>query len=181
MYFGLFSVPCSKSGNPDLAVSAHIDRDCKSDPAIKKRTKCSLVRCKQKEFVQILCEDCGLNFCLKHRHTEVNYLYSFLDTENVLQQMLLIKDHKCKGPTKQNQANELSMSAVSALQRLLLSNSFFSNKTPQQSSIINRFTFNQSINENIPFANPFGFSAFLILKYHSYKGILMKARHFNEQ
>jgi len=64
-------VPSSRSVVPDIAVSAHIDRDCKSDPAVKKRERCSFPKCKQKELIKILCEDCRQNFCLKHRHKEV--------------------------------------------------------------------------------------------------------------
>ena len=69
--FVFISVPSSRSQLPDVAVSAHIDRQCKSDPAVKKRSRCSASKCKQKEFVKILCEECGLNFCLRHRHKEV--------------------------------------------------------------------------------------------------------------
>ena len=58
---------------PDVRVGQHIDLDCESDPAIKKRNqiyknKCSLKGCKQKELVPLICDDCGRNHCLKHRH-----------------------------------------------------------------------------------------------------------------
>jgi len=58
---------------PDVRVGEHIDLDCESDPAIKKRkqiykNKCSVKGCKQKELVPLLCTDCGRNHCLKHRH-----------------------------------------------------------------------------------------------------------------
>jgi len=67
--------------SPDLAVSDHIDRDCKSDPALKKRqkvysNKCSLTSCKQREIIQVKCDKCLKTFCLKHRFAE---------------------DHKCQG------------------------------------------------------------------------------------
>lgn len=65
---------------PDLAVGDHIDRDCQSDPAREKRkvfgNKCSMKGCKQKEVVPIICENCRMNYCLKHRH---------------------VADHACKG------------------------------------------------------------------------------------
>jgi len=58
---------------PDIRVGQHIDLDCESDPAIKKRNqiyknKCSVKGCKQKELVPLMCSDCGRNHCLKHRH-----------------------------------------------------------------------------------------------------------------
>jgi hypothetical protein len=67
-------VPTARGVVPDIAVSAHIDRDCKSDPAVKKRiytNRCSMKSCKQKELIKIGCDDCGLNYCLKHRHPQV--------------------------------------------------------------------------------------------------------------
>ena len=58
--------------SPDRVVSAHIDRDCKSDPAKKKRekvyaNKCSVPSCKQREAIQVKCERCSKTFCLRHR------------------------------------------------------------------------------------------------------------------
>lgn len=86
---------------PDIKVGEHIDRDCKSDPAQRKRkvhiisffgvffnpanslkvsihfnfsyfqiftNKCSKGGCKQKEMMRVTCDQCHLNFCLKHRH-----------------------------------------------------------------------------------------------------------------
>lgn len=58
---------------PDIRVSEHIDRDCKSDPATVKRQKiytnrCNKKGCKTKELVKITCDNCRLTFCLKHRH-----------------------------------------------------------------------------------------------------------------
>lgn len=57
---------------PDAVVSAHIDRDCKSDPARQKRekvyaNKCSVSTCKQREAIQVNCEKCSRTFCLRHR------------------------------------------------------------------------------------------------------------------
>ncbi|CAF4427943.1 unnamed protein product [Rotaria sp. Silwood2] len=74
--------------SPDRLVSAHIDRDCKSDPALKKRAKvytnkCSVSSCKQREAIQVKCEKCLKTFCLRHRFPD---------------------DHKCQ--RLENQHNE---------------------------------------------------------------------------
>ncbi|XP_067859031.1 AN1-type zinc finger protein 2A isoform X2 [Heptranchias perlo] len=65
-------VPVRKGEMPDIRVGEHIDRECKSDPAQKKRkiftNKCSKTGCKQKEMIKVTCDQCHLNFCLKHRH-----------------------------------------------------------------------------------------------------------------
>ncbi|KAH0621227.1 hypothetical protein JD844_022305 [Phrynosoma platyrhinos] len=57
---------------PDIIVGAHIDQDCKSDPAQRKRkiftNKCQRPGCKQREMMKVLCDQCHGNFCLKHRH-----------------------------------------------------------------------------------------------------------------
>ena len=70
-------VPTAKGVSPDTTVSAHIDRDCQSDPAVAKRNKvyvnrCSVKKCKQKEMMKIECDECKQTYCLKHRHPEVN-------------------------------------------------------------------------------------------------------------
>ena len=69
-------VPTAKGVSPDTTVSAHIDRDCKSDPAVAKRNKvytnrCTVKKCKQKEMMKVECVTCKQSFCLKHRHPEV--------------------------------------------------------------------------------------------------------------
>lgn len=65
-------VPVPRGESPDIKVGEHIDRDCQSDPAKKKRkaysNKCTVPKCKQKELVPLLCEKCRLNHCLRHRH-----------------------------------------------------------------------------------------------------------------
>lgn len=80
---------------PDIAVSAHIDRDCKSDPAVKKRSRCSVKHCKQKEFIKIVCDGCGKNYCLKHRHQQ---------------------DHSCEAKTTSGPGS-LSRAGMAALSR----------------------------------------------------------------
>lgn len=68
-------VPTAKGVSPDTTVSAHIDRDCKSDPAVAKRNKvytnrCSVKKCKQKEMMKVNCDQCKQSYCLKHRHPQ---------------------------------------------------------------------------------------------------------------
>lgn len=66
-------VPYKRDELPDRAMSAHIDRDCKSDPAEERRrkifnNKCSLKGCKNKEIIPFLCTGCNRNYCIRHRH-----------------------------------------------------------------------------------------------------------------
>ncbi|KAF2896066.1 hypothetical protein ILUMI_10110 [Ignelater luminosus] len=65
-------IPVPRGQAPDIAVGEHIDNDCQSDPAKNNRkvftNKCSLKGCKTKEVIPITCNECTLNFCLKHRH-----------------------------------------------------------------------------------------------------------------
>ena len=67
-------VPIKRGDMPDVAVSAHIDNDCKSDPAVKKRkiytNRCNKKGCKVKELIKVNCNSCALNFCLTHRHPQ---------------------------------------------------------------------------------------------------------------
>lgn len=56
---------------PDITVSLHIDNECQDDRAKKKRknaNKCTLKGCKNKALIPVLCSECKLNFCLRHRH-----------------------------------------------------------------------------------------------------------------
>ncbi|XP_074973780.1 AN1-type zinc finger protein 2B isoform X2 [Caretta caretta] len=65
-------IPVKKGEMPDAVVGEHIDRDCKSDPAQRKRkiftNKCLKPGCKQREMMKVICDQCHGNFCLKHRH-----------------------------------------------------------------------------------------------------------------
>ncbi|XP_039221702.1 AN1-type zinc finger protein 2B isoform X1 [Crotalus tigris] len=65
-------IPVKRGEMPDIVVGAHIDQDCKSDPARRKRkiftNKCQRSGCKQREMMKVLCDQCHGNFCLKHRH-----------------------------------------------------------------------------------------------------------------
>ncbi|XP_007443097.1 AN1-type zinc finger protein 2A [Python bivittatus] len=65
-------VPVRKGELPDVAVGAHMDRDCKQDSAQQKQkiftNKCFRPGCKKKEMMQLVCDQCHRNFCLRHRH-----------------------------------------------------------------------------------------------------------------
>ncbi|XP_059583541.1 AN1-type zinc finger protein 2B isoform X2 [Alligator mississippiensis] len=65
-------VPARRGEMPDAAVGAHMDRDCRADPAQRPRkiftNKCGQAGCRQREMMPVLCEQCRRNFCLKHRH-----------------------------------------------------------------------------------------------------------------
>jgi predicted nucleic acid binding AN1-type Zn finger protein len=62
-------VPFTRGTLPDLAVSAHIDQDCKKKQPEKVFTnKCSKHKCKKKELIKCICSSCQLNYCLTHRH-----------------------------------------------------------------------------------------------------------------
>ncbi|KAJ8364067.1 hypothetical protein SKAU_G00128980 [Synaphobranchus kaupii] len=65
-------IPVKRGEMPDIKVGEHIDRECRSDPAQRKRkvftNKCSKGGCKQKEMIKVTCDQCHLNYCLKHRH-----------------------------------------------------------------------------------------------------------------
>lgn len=65
-------IPVQKGLHPDYVVGAHIDSDCQSDPAKSRRkvftNKCSFKKCRTKEVIPVVCNECSLNFCLKHRH-----------------------------------------------------------------------------------------------------------------
>lgn len=67
-------VPIPKGGNVDRVVSAHIDRDCQSDPAKKKRkaysNRCCQPGCKQRELIPVTCSVCQQNYCIRHRHPQ---------------------------------------------------------------------------------------------------------------
>jgi len=70
-------VPSKPGSLPDEAVSRHLDRDCRVDQ--KKNPRCSKVKCKIRELIRVDCDQCGLNYCLKHRHPQ---------------------DHECPGKSK---------------------------------------------------------------------------------
>nr|CAG4646463.1 EOG090X0APF [Macrothrix elegans] len=90
-------VPWKRGEAPDLAVGDHIDRDCQSDPAKQKRkvfgNRCGMKGCKQKEVVPIICDQCKINYCLKHRHPA---------------------DHSCTGNKPGDRAREAALARATA-------------------------------------------------------------------
>lgn len=67
-------IPVALGQQPDAVVGAHIDNDCQSDPAVSRRkvftNRCTKKGCKNKEVIPVVCVDCKLNYCLKHRHPQ---------------------------------------------------------------------------------------------------------------
>ncbi|XP_039588321.1 AN1-type zinc finger protein 2A isoform X3 [Passer montanus] len=63
-------IPVQKGEIPDIVVGAHIDKDCKYNPAQQKifTNKCTKPGCRRKEMMKVVCEQCGGSFCIKHRH-----------------------------------------------------------------------------------------------------------------
>ncbi|CAG4975983.1 unnamed protein product [Colias eurytheme] len=93
-------VPGKRGEPPDVAVGAHIDNQCTSDPARERRNKvftnkCSYKGCKTKEMVPLVCGECSLNYCLRHRHAA---------------------DHACEGKfaAKRRRAAEAAMARMKA-------------------------------------------------------------------
>lgn len=88
---------------PDVVVGRHIDNDCQSDLAKKRRkiytNRCSFKGCKQKELIPVNCDKCQKNFCLKHRHE---------------------LDHECKG--FEDSGRSVSKAAAAAVNRASTSN-----------------------------------------------------------
>ncbi|EDW64785.1 AN1-type zinc finger protein 2A [Drosophila virilis] len=62
-------VPTAPGVEPDLTVGQHIDKQCKSDSKKIYTNRCHAKGCKRKELIPVLCSQCKLNFCLRHRHT----------------------------------------------------------------------------------------------------------------
>lgn len=73
--------------SPDRVVSAHIDRDCQSDPARQNRSKvysnkCSVRSCKQREAIQVKCDQCARTFCLRHRFPDDHQCREWLESRS---------------------------------------------------------------------------------------------------
>ena len=62
---------------PDEAVSRHLDRDCGKSAQRKRTPRCSKAKCKVRELIKVDCDQCELNFCLKHRHPQVSEILKF--------------------------------------------------------------------------------------------------------
>lgn len=96
-------ITVKKGELPDVIVGRHIDNDCQSDLAKKRRkiytNRCSFKGCKQKELIPVNCDKCQKNFCLKHRHE---------------------LDHGCQG--FENSGRTASKAAAAAVNRASTSN-----------------------------------------------------------
>ncbi|CAC5414527.1 AN1-type zinc finger protein 2B,AN1-type zinc finger protein 2A [Mytilus coruscus] len=77
-------IAVKKEELPDVIVGRHIDNDCQSDLAKKRRkiytNRCSFKSCKHKELIPVNCDKCHQNFCLKHRHELDHRCKGFEDT-----------------------------------------------------------------------------------------------------
>ncbi|XP_044526701.1 AN1-type zinc finger protein 2B isoform X3 [Gracilinanus agilis] len=133
-------VPVARGESPDRAVGEHIDRDCRSDPAQRKRkiftNKCSRPGCRQREMMELTCERCGRNFCLKHRHpldhecpgnrlpssqsgvaeSPTHALQNGLSEDEALQQALILSltETKSSAPSSQEEEDLALAQALSA-------------------------------------------------------------------
>lgn len=91
-------VPFKRGEVPDICVSQHLDRDCRSDRRRKiYNNRCNKKGCKTKELVKITCDGCRLTFCLKHR---------------------LEVDHDCRVKAAGRPSPAASMAAAAAINRL---------------------------------------------------------------
>ncbi|VVC24480.1 Hypothetical protein CINCED_3A004939 [Cinara cedri] len=62
-------VPTPRGQKPDFIVSQHIDNDCRFTAGKKVFTnRCTVVKCRGKEAVPVVCSECRQNYCFKHRH-----------------------------------------------------------------------------------------------------------------
>jgi len=87
-------IPVSRGSVPDLAVSEHIENNCKVRSKEKVfSNRCNKSKCKKKELVPLICDTCKLNFCLTHRHPA---------------------DHDCQGPKISDRAGAAAAARVTA-------------------------------------------------------------------
>ncbi|KAL1488932.1 hypothetical protein ABEB36_014718 [Hypothenemus hampei] len=133
-------IPVPKGSYPDFIVGSHIDSDCQSDPAKSHRkvftNKCSFKKCRTKEVIPVICNQCSLNFCLKHRHSldhncegrgakrkwifqaHEDYLRNIQGTmsEDEALAKALAKSMQDKGPCKRQTQEELDFALARQLQ-----------------------------------------------------------------
>ncbi|CAG2169303.1 unnamed protein product [Oppiella nova] len=122
-------VPIKRGELPDIRVGQHIDLDCESDPALKKRNqiyrnKCWVKGCKQKELVPLLCNDCHHNYCLKHRHPA---------------------DHTCEPTRTAPAASAVSMAGSAAMKRFEQMKTNVTQRVSQMSSQMSMKSSPQSV------------------------------------
>lgn len=62
-------VPTPRGQEPDFSVGQHIDNDCRFTEGKKVFTnRCTVIKCRGKEAVPVVCSECRKNYCFKHRH-----------------------------------------------------------------------------------------------------------------
>jgi len=121
-------VPSKPGALPDEAVSRHLDRDCRADQ--KRNPRCSKTKCKVRELIRVDCNQCGLNFCLKHRHPQ---------------------DHECSGKSN----HSMNAAGRAAMARQNQSQQQHQQPKSSQSSITKFFSSVQSNSRPTPpVANP---------------------------
>lgn len=58
---------------PDINMNKHIEEECSNRrlarPKKIYKNRCSMTNCKEKELIELVCDVCRMNYCLKHRHT----------------------------------------------------------------------------------------------------------------
>nr|CAG4647277.1 EOG090X0APF [Megafenestra aurita]SVE92559.1 EOG090X0APF [Megafenestra aurita] len=127
-------VPWKRGEAPDIAVGDHIDRHCQSDPAKQKRkvfgNQCTMKGCKKKEGIPIVCDQCKMNFCLRHRHTV---------------------DHSCKGNNPADKTREAALARASATSNFFTKRTTATKPSTTNSSLSN-FTRNSRTNTPRAFA-----------------------------
>uniref|UniRef100_F6R192 AN1-type zinc finger protein 2A n=1 Tax=Ciona intestinalis TaxID=7719 RepID=F6R192_CIOIN len=119
-------VPVPRGETPDIKVGEHIDRDCQSDPAKKKRkaysNRCSAPKCKQHELMPVICNDCRLNYCLRHRHPLDHNCKGFQKTGRSVSSAgaAAVKRVSANGPSTSRQRNNAAKPVAKAPQQTLL-------------------------------------------------------------
>lgn len=56
-----------KGEDPNVRMEQHIASGCASPTTERRSNKCSFKGCKKRELVPVVCANCSLNFCLRHR------------------------------------------------------------------------------------------------------------------
>jgi len=135
-------VPTAKGVSPDTTVSAHIDRDCKSDPAVAKRNKiytnrCTVKKCKQKEMMKVQCDQCKQSFCLKHRHPQDHECHNAAVRKSVAPKESAASSKAAQAAIARQAHTKSSSSAVGSAIRSSASSA--SNLLKGQTSIRNMF------------------------------------------
>ncbi|XP_050501094.1 AN1-type zinc finger protein 2A [Diabrotica virgifera virgifera] len=127
-------IPVGKGEHPDFVVGAHIDNDCQSDPAKNRRSKvftnrCSYNKCKTKELLPFVCQDCSKNFCIKHRHpsdhicegkkskisSRNTHMQTMISEDEALARALALSMHD-NAPMSRRRQEELDMALARQLQ-----------------------------------------------------------------